>query len=104
MLLVVYFVCLYVVLVGTVLILIHYENAPRILYTDISQSVKLKIFVRKKNIFNFLAQKHCGYTLERLAEAVLTSTHNVCFGSNIRKKEYLCKPQFFYINCMDMFS
>ena len=30
----------------------------------------------------------CGYTLEpavRLAEAVLTSTHNLCFGAKIRK-------------------
>ena len=31
-------------------------------------------------------------------EAVLTSTHNVCFGSKIRKLGIPCKPQFYYIN------
>ena len=50
-------------------------------------AVKIENFTRKKNdIFNTFAQKiHCGYTLEPFAEAVLTSTHNVCFGSKIRK-------------------
>ena len=32
------------------------------------------------------------------SEAVLTSTHNLCFGAKIRKKVYPCKPQFYYIN------
>ena len=33
-------------------------------------------------IFLFSAQNiDCGYTLERLDEAVLTSTHNLCFES-----------------------
>ena len=31
------------------------------------------------------------------AEAVLTSTHNLCFRAKIRKKVYHCKPQFYYI-------
>ena len=31
------------------------------------------------------------------SEAVLTSTHNQCFGAKIRKIVYLCKPQFYYI-------
>ena len=38
--------------------------------------------------FLFLLQNiDCGYTLEppRLAEAVLTCTHNLCFGAKIRK-------------------
>ena len=40
--------------------------------------VKMKIFGNFQNIV-------CGYTLEPLAEAVLTSTHNLCFGAKIRK-------------------
>ena len=32
-----------------------------------------------------------------ITEAVLTSTNNLCFGSNIRKNVYPCKPQFYYI-------
>ena len=48
------------------------------------------------NIFLIFAQNiDCGYTLER--EAVLTSTHNLCFRANIRKNVYPCKPQFYYI-------
>ena len=31
------------------------------------------------------------------AEAVLTSTHNLCYGAKIRKKVYPCMPQFYYI-------
>ena len=33
---------------------------------------------------------------KRLSEAVLSSTHNLCFGAKIRKI-YPCKPQFYYI-------
>ena len=29
--------------------------------------------------------------------AVLTSTHTLCFRAKIRKNEYPCKPQFYYI-------
>ena len=38
-------------------------------------------------IFLIFAQNiDCGYSLEPpLSEAVLTSTHNLCFGANIRK-------------------
>ena len=63
---------------------VHYEIAP-MQYTEIFSAVKIENFTRKKNdtcIFNIFAQYiHCRYTLE----AVLTSTHNVCFGSKIRK-------------------
>ena len=46
----------------------------------------------------FFAQNiDCGYTLERLNEAVLTSTHNLCFREKIRKNVYPCKHQFSYI-------
>ena len=40
------------------------------------------------DIFLIFAQNiDCGYTLEppRRGEAVLTSTHNLCFGAKIRK-------------------
>ena len=30
-------------------------------------------------------------------EAVLRSTHNLCFSAKIRKNVYPCKPQFYYI-------
>ena len=49
---------------------------------------------QKKNsdIFHISAQNiDCGYTLEpprRLGEAVLTSTHNLCFWAEIRKIMY----------------
>ena len=59
----------------------------------------------------------CGYSLEpprhRLAEAVLTSTHNLCFGSKIRKIGkplqtpvfFLCKSGVYVgIHFTDMFS
>ena len=61
---------------------------------------KNDIFRCKNVIFFFsyfltFAQNiNCGYTL---TEAVLTSTHNLCFGAKIRKKVYPCKPQFYYI-------
>ena len=33
----------------------------------------------------------------RLSEAVLTSTHNLCFGAKIRYNVYPRIPQFYYI-------
>ena len=40
----------------------------------------------KKDIYNIFAKTLIvGTRYNRLAEEVLTSTHNVCFGSNIRK-------------------
>ena len=50
----------------------------------------LKILIFAHNI-------DCGYTLVYLSEAVLTSTHNLCFEAKIRKNVYPCKPQFHYI-------
>ena len=63
---------------------IHYENMP-MQYTEIFKVVKNENFQWKKSdIFLIFAQNiDCGYTLE--AEAVLTSTHNLCFGAKIRK-------------------
>ena len=72
----------------------HYENLP-MQYTEIFSPVKIENFVRK--IF---------------AEAVLTSTHNLCFGAKIRKLGIpLRTPDFLYksgvyggIHSTDMFS
>ena len=46
--------------------------------------------------FIFAQNIDCGFTLE-LSEAVLTSTHNLCFRAKIRKNVYSCTPQFHYI-------
>ena len=52
--------------------------------------------MKNSDIFLIFAQNiDFGYMLE---QAVLTSTHNLCFRANIRRKnEYPCKPQFYYI-------
>ena len=68
----------------------HYENLP-MQYTQISLAVKIEISLEKKkikkiNISNIFTQNiDCGYTLELTRRAVLTSTHNLCFGSKIGK-------------------
>ena len=38
-----------------------------------------------------------GTRYNRLSEAVLTSTHNLCFKAKIRQNEYPCKPKFYDI-------
>ena len=38
-----------------------------------------------------------GTRQNRLVEAVLTSSHNLCFGAKIRKIGIPCIPQFCYI-------
>ena len=40
---------------------------------------------------------YLSITITRLTEAVLTSTHDLCFRAKIRKNVYHCKPQFYYI-------
>ena len=62
--------------------------------------MKIENFHLKKiDSFLIFAQNiDCGYTLEPPRdEAVLTSTHNLCFGAKISKQEYPCIPQFYYI-------
>ena len=60
-------------------------------YKEIFKVVKNEKFPPKNfDIFLIFAQNiDCGYTIEpprhRLAVAVLTSTHNLCFGAKIRK-------------------
>ena len=62
----------------------HYQNLP-MQYTDIF-SVKTEEKIRRKNIYNmFVKTLIVGTCYNRLAEAVLRSTHDVCLGSNIRK-------------------
>ena len=55
-------------------------------YKEIFSSVKIeKNHEKNFDIFLIFAQNiDCGYTLEHLAEAVLTSTHNLRFGAKIR--------------------
>ena len=57
-------------------------------YTAIFHCCKNDNFQMKFfDIFLIFAQNiDCGYTLE--PEAVLTSTHNLCFGAKIRKNMY----------------
>ena len=47
-----------------------------------------------------------GTRLNRLTEAVLTSTYNLCFEAKIRKSVYPCKSQFYYIKvgCKGVFA
>ena len=88
---------------------VHYENTL-MQDTEIFKVVKNDNFQWKNfDIFLIFAKNiDCGYTLEPpLCEAVLTSTHNLCFT-----EKYTCIPQFFYIKvgfgggiyCSDMFS
>ena len=71
---------------------IHYANMS-LQYTAIFHGYKNDYFQTKNcNIFLIFAQN-----IECLSEAVLTSTHNQCFGAKIRKNVYPCKPQFYYI-------
>ena len=72
------------------------------LYSEIFNVVKSENF----DIFLIFAQNiDCGYTFE---EAVLTSTHNLCFGAKMRKIGIpLQTPVFLYksgVQGGDMFS
>ena len=59
-------------------------------------ALKIENFIRKALIF-FLFLLDCGYTLERLTEAVLSSTHNLCLGAKLRKVGMpLHSPVFLY--------
>ena len=59
------------------------------------------------NIFLIFAQTLIvGKRQNRLSEAVLTSTRNLCFRAKMRKNVYPCKPQFYYIEvgCKGVYS
>ena len=66
--------------------------------TEIFLDLKIENFQLKNfDIFLVFAQNiDCGYT-NRFAEAVLTSTHNLCFGAKIRKIGIPLHTQFYYI-------
>ena len=66
---------------------LHYESLP-MQYTEIFSPVKIENFQWKIfDIYLIFAQN-----IAQNIEAVLTSTHNLCFGAKIRKI-----PQFYYI-------
>ena len=56
---------------------------------QIFSAVKIEILLEKNDIFNIFPQNiNCGYTFEPPPKAVLTSTHNLCFGSKNKKIRY----------------
>ena len=64
----------------------HYETCPCNIKKSFSV-VKNENFIRKILIFFYFCSKHIivGTRKNRLADAVLTSTYNLCFGARIRK-------------------
>ena len=63
----------------------YYENLPMQYSANIIFSaIKLKISSQSFLYFSYVCSKHRLWV--HVAEAVLTSTHNLCFGSKIRKK------------------
>ena len=78
---------------------IHYANTP-MQYTAIFHGCKNVHFqmIFFYIFFLFLLKTLIvGVRENHLSEAVLMSTHNLCFRAKIRKKVYPCKPQFYYI-------
>ena len=69
----------------------HYENMPVQIYRKISPPITENFQIKNSESFRISAQNiDCGYSLEppRFGEAVLTSTHNICFWAEIRKIMY----------------
>ena len=56
-------------------------------------------FINITKTFKCLYQRGSSneYPQSVFAEAVLTSTHNLCFSRNKKNNVYPCKPQFYYI-------
>ena len=80
---------------------LHYANTT-MQYTAIFHGCKNVNFQMKDySIFLFFCSKTLivGTHSNRLIEAVLMSTHNLCFRAKIREKNnvYPCTPQFYYI-------
>ena len=48
-------------------------------------------------ILFLLKDIECGYSLDRLAEAILTVSTIYVLSRNKKKNVYPCKPQFYYI-------
>ena len=53
-------------------------------YTDNFSAVKFENFIGKNVLFFFYFAQSMGTRKNRLAKAVITSTHNLCFGPKIR--------------------
>ena len=54
------------------------------------QSLKINNVIEEKDIFSIIGQiLDCGYTLEL---PLLTSVHNLCFGTTVRKIGLPIKP------------
>ena len=64
------------------IVVCHYENMPIQIYRKFYHHKNWKFLIKKSDIFHISAQKH---RLWVLVEAVLTSTHNLCFWAVIRK-------------------
>ena len=76
-------------------VIVHYENTPIQInwnFTTKNWKFQIKILI----FFSYFCSKqNVGTRLNRLGEAVLTSTHNLCFWAEIRKIMYtLVNPSF----------
>ena len=73
------FICVSIWYIGK-----HYENKPIQIYWKFYHQKNESFQMKNSNFFHISAQNiDCGYSLEpprRGDEAVLTSTHNLCFG------------------------
>ena len=75
---------------------IHYENSP-MQYTAIFHGCK-KVNFQMKN-YNIFFYFHIAQNIDcENTEAVLTSTHNLCFRAKIRKKYTPYTPVSVYIS------
>ena len=76
----------------------HYENTPIQIYCKFHHQ---KLKVSDKFFFFFLIFLLKTFIvdirLNRLAEAVLTRTHNLFLSRNKKSNVYPCKPQFYNI-------
>ena len=67
----------------------HNENMPIQIYWKFHHQKNENFQTKNSDIFYISAQNiDNGYSIERLGEAVLTSTHNLCFWAEIRKITY----------------
>ena len=84
----------------------HYENTPIQIYGKFHLQ-KLKIFqIKNSDIFHISAQNiDCGYSVEPPLRGGSNEYPSSMFLSrNKTNNEYPCKPHFYYINCIGMFS
>ena len=54
-------------------------------------------FTTKKGKFSDKNSDNFHISAQNIDEAVLTSTHKLCFSRNKKNNVYPCKPQFYYI-------